>query len=100
MTFYDITDPPVESALTNIPVPLLRKAIAILGKTGRSQMIAISDGEGVRFLAKSKCMRYIAFIETLAAYHLVFKSFAVRDRKPESFPNSRIEPFSTVIPDM
>jgi ESCRT-II complex subunit VPS25 len=62
MTFYDITDPPVESALTSIPVPLLRKAIAILGKTGRSQMIAITDGEGVRFLAKSKCMGYIAFI--------------------------------------
>ena len=52
MTFYDITDPPVETALTNIPVPLLRKAIAILGKTNRSQMIAITDGEGVRFLAK------------------------------------------------
>ena len=52
MTFYDITDPPVESDLTNIPVPLLRKAIAILGKTGRSQMISITDGEGVRFLAK------------------------------------------------
>ncbi|PPQ69585.1 hypothetical protein CVT25_000959 [Psilocybe cyanescens] len=54
LTFYDITDPPLESALTNIPVPLLRKAIAILGKTGRSQMIAIADGEGVRFLARSK----------------------------------------------
>ena len=54
MTFYDITDPPVESTLTNIPVPLLRKAIGILGKTGRSQMIAIADGEGVRFLTKSK----------------------------------------------
>ena len=49
MTFYDITDPPIESALTNIPVPLLRKAINILGKTGRSQMIAIADGEGYGF---------------------------------------------------
>ena len=54
MTFYDITDPPVESALTNIPAPLLRKAIGILGKTNRSQMISIADGEGVRFLTKSK----------------------------------------------
>lgn len=73
MTFYDITDPPIESALTNIPVPLLRKAIAILGKTGRSQMISITDGEGVRFLAKSKCMQYIAFIEYLAVcYFLTF----------------------------
>ncbi|CAA7265161.1 unnamed protein product [Cyclocybe aegerita] len=54
LTFYDITDPPIESPLTNIPIPLLRKAIAILGKTGRSQLIAIADGEGVRFLPRSK----------------------------------------------
>ncbi|PPQ68068.1 hypothetical protein CVT26_007351 [Gymnopilus dilepis] len=54
LTFYDITDPPVDSPLTNIPVPLLRRAIAILGKTGRSQMIAIPDGEGVRFLPRAK----------------------------------------------
>jgi len=54
LTFYDITDPPLESLLMNIPVPLLRKAISILGKTGRSQMIAIADGEGVRFLARAK----------------------------------------------
>jgi len=54
LTFYDITDPPIESPLTNIPIPLLRKAIAILGKTGRSQIIAIPDGEGVRFLPRSK----------------------------------------------
>jgi len=54
LTFYDITDPPLESPLTNIPIPLLRSAIAILGKTGRSQTIAIPDGEGVRFLPRSK----------------------------------------------
>jgi ESCRT-II complex subunit VPS25 len=54
LTFYDITDPPVESALTNIPIPLLRKAISILGKTSRAQMIAIADGEGVRFLTRAK----------------------------------------------
>ena len=70
MTFYDITDPPVKSALTNIPVPLLRKAIAILGKTFRSQVIAVADGEGVRFLSKSKCMSYNAFIESQAVYLL------------------------------
>ena len=75
MTFYDITDPPIESALTNIPVPLLRKAIAVLGKTGRSQTIAIADGEGVRFLAKSKCMGYIVFIETLAMRYLLPSCF-------------------------
>ncbi|KAF9472854.1 ESCRT-II complex, vps25 subunit [Pholiota conissans] len=54
MTFYDITDPPLESLLTNIPLSLLRKAIGILGKTNRSQIIAIADGEGVRFLSRSK----------------------------------------------
>ncbi|KJA23496.1 hypothetical protein HYPSUDRAFT_66183 [Hypholoma sublateritium FD-334 SS-4] len=54
LTFYDITDPPLESLLTGIPISLLRKAISILSKTGRSQTIAIADGEGVRFLARSK----------------------------------------------
>ncbi|KAF8645062.1 hypothetical protein AX16_008120 [Volvariella volvacea WC 439] len=51
LTFYDITDPPVESPLTNIPIVLLKKAISILAKTGRAQLIAIADGEGVRFFA-------------------------------------------------
>ena len=49
LTFYEITDPPVESPLSDIPVALLRKAIAVLTKTGRAQMIEIADGEGVRF---------------------------------------------------
>ncbi|GLB41895.1 putative ESCRT-II complex vps25 subunit [Lyophyllum shimeji] len=51
LTFYDITDPPIESELTGIPIPLLRKAISILGKTGRAQMIGVADGEGVRLFA-------------------------------------------------
>ncbi|KAF9014096.1 ESCRT-II complex subunit-domain-containing protein [Cyathus striatus] len=51
LTFLDITDPPLESPLTNIPAPLLRKAISILAKTGRAQLIGIADGEGVRFFA-------------------------------------------------
>jgi len=54
LTFFDITDPPVESPLTNVPISLLRQAISILGKTGRSQMITIADGEGVRFLSRPK----------------------------------------------
>ena len=54
LTFLDITDPPVESPLRNIPISLLRKAISILGKTGRSQIISITDGEGVRFLARAR----------------------------------------------
>ncbi|KAJ7935432.1 ESCRT-II complex vps25 subunit [Mycena leptocephala] len=48
LTFYEITDPPIPSPLSNIPIALLRKAIAVLAKTGRSQLIAVADGEGVR----------------------------------------------------
>ncbi len=51
MTLYEITSPPVESPLSDIPVPLLRKAIANLNKTGRAQMIGVAEGEGVRFFA-------------------------------------------------
>ncbi|KAJ3863254.1 ESCRT-II complex vps25 subunit [Lentinula novae-zelandiae] len=49
MTFYEITDPPIESPLSGLPIPLLRQAITILSKTNRAQIIAIADGEGVRF---------------------------------------------------
>ncbi|TEB22013.1 ESCRT-II complex, vps25 subunit [Coprinellus micaceus] len=54
MTYYEITEPAVPSPLSNIPIPLLRKAIAILAKTNRAQVIAIADGEGVRFFAPAK----------------------------------------------
>lgn len=54
LTFYDITDPPIESPLSNIPIPLLRKAVAILVKSGRAQLIGVADGEGVRFFTPSK----------------------------------------------
>jgi ESCRT-II complex subunit VPS25 len=53
LTFYEITDPPVESPLTGLPISLLRKAINILAKSNRAQLIAIADGEGVRFFAGS-----------------------------------------------
>lgn len=49
MTFYEITDPPIDSPLSGLPIPLLRQAITILSKTNRAQIIAIADGEGVRF---------------------------------------------------
>lgn len=48
LTFYEITDPPVPSALSSVPDVLLRRAIASLARTGRAQLITISDGEGVR----------------------------------------------------
>ncbi|KAG5649414.1 hypothetical protein H0H81_004007 [Sphagnurus paluster] len=54
LTFYDITDPPIDSELTGIPVPLLRKAISVLSKTSRAQMIGVADGEGVRIFAGGK----------------------------------------------
>ena len=49
LTFYEISDPPVPSALSGIPESLLRSAIAVLAKSGRAQLISISDGDGVRF---------------------------------------------------
>ncbi|TFK71434.1 ESCRT-II complex vps25 subunit [Pluteus cervinus] len=51
LTFLDITEPPIESPLTNLPTSLLKKAIAILAKTNRAQLFGIADGEGVRFFA-------------------------------------------------
>jgi ESCRT-II complex subunit VPS25 len=53
LTFYEITDPPIESPVSGIPVGLLRKAVVILGKTGRAQIIGVADGEGVRFFPGS-----------------------------------------------
>ncbi|KAF8892187.1 ESCRT-II complex vps25 subunit [Infundibulicybe gibba] len=51
LTFYDITDPPLESPVSNIPIGLLRKAISILAKSNRAQLIGAADGEGVRFFS-------------------------------------------------
>jgi len=50
MTFYEIVEPPIPSELSNLPIPLLKRAIGILSKTARAQIIAVADGEGVRFL--------------------------------------------------
>jgi ESCRT-II complex subunit VPS25 len=49
MTFYEITSPPVESPLSSVPITLLRKALAVLSKTGRGQVIDGMEGGGVRF---------------------------------------------------
>ncbi|KAI0675586.1 ESCRT-II complex vps25 subunit [Trametes maxima] len=51
LTFYEIVEPPVPSPLSGIPLPILRKAVAVLTKASRAQIIAVPDGEGVRFLA-------------------------------------------------
>ncbi|KIY46655.1 ESCRT-II complex, vps25 subunit [Fistulina hepatica ATCC 64428] len=52
LTLYEITDPPVSSPLSGIPMSLLRHAITILTKSGRAQIIGVADGEGVRFLQR------------------------------------------------
>jgi len=52
LTFYEIMDPPAPSPLSGIPEALLRTAIAILAKSGRAQLISISDGDGVRFFPR------------------------------------------------
>ncbi|KAI0766155.1 ESCRT-II complex vps25 subunit [Trametes elegans] len=51
MTFYEIVEPPVPSELSGLPLPILRKAVGVLTKSSRAQVIAVPDGEGVRFLA-------------------------------------------------
>ena len=50
MTFYEIVEPPIHSELSDLPIPILKKAIAILAKAAKAQIIAVADGEGVRFL--------------------------------------------------
>jgi hypothetical protein len=53
LTFYEISNPPVPSALSGIPESLLRNALSILAKGGRAQLISISDGDGVRFFPRA-----------------------------------------------
>lgn len=53
LTFYEITDPPIDSAMSGVPLSLLRRAISILAKTGRAQILEGADGGGVRFFPAS-----------------------------------------------
>ncbi|KAK7677582.1 hypothetical protein QCA50_010409 [Cerrena zonata] len=50
LTFYEIIEPPVPSPLSGVPMSILRRAINLLIKSNRAQLIAVADGEGVRFL--------------------------------------------------
>jgi ESCRT-II complex subunit VPS25 len=54
LTFYEISDPPILSPLSGIPMPLLRRAITILTRSNRAQTIGLADGEGVRFFAATE----------------------------------------------
>ena len=53
LTLYEIANPPVLSGLSGIPDSLLCNAIAILAKTGRAQLISISDGDGVQLFLRT-----------------------------------------------
>jgi len=52
LTFYEIIEPEVPSQFTDMPLPLLRKALNTLTKTGRAQIIERAEGGGVRFFAR------------------------------------------------
>lgn len=51
LTFYEIQNPSLESDLSGIPTGLLRRAISILTKNQRAQLIEAGDGDGVRFFS-------------------------------------------------
>jgi len=53
LTLYEISNPLVPNALSGIPDSLLRNVIAVLAKSGRAQLISISDGDGVRLFPRS-----------------------------------------------
>ena len=54
LTFYEITEPEIQTELAGLPLPLLRKALSLLVKSGKAQIIesASGDGSGVRFFAR------------------------------------------------
>lgn len=54
LTFYEMSDPPILSPLSGIPISLLRQAITILSRSNLAQIIGVADGEGVRFFAAMK----------------------------------------------
>ena len=51
LTFYEIQNPSLESDLNGIPTGLLRRAISILTRAQRAQLIEAGDGDGVRFFS-------------------------------------------------
>ncbi|PVG04742.1 ESCRT-II complex, vps25 subunit [Serendipita vermifera] len=53
LTFYEIQNPQLESELQDLPAGLLRRAIIILTKSNRAQLIESIDGDGVRLFAGS-----------------------------------------------
>ena len=54
LTFYEISEPEIQTEMSGLPFPLLRKALALLIKSGKAQIIegGSGDGSGVRFFAR------------------------------------------------
>lgn len=53
LTFFEIQFPALPSELSDIPTLLLRKAIDVLRRNNRAQIIESADGGGVRFFTGS-----------------------------------------------
>jgi len=51
LTFYEIQEPELPSALTGIPTPLLKRAIQTLIRSGRAQTLEGAEGGGVRLFS-------------------------------------------------
>jgi len=49
LTFYEVQYPEIPSELSDVPMALLRRAIDVLRKTNRAQIIESAEGGGVRF---------------------------------------------------
>jgi len=49
LTLYEVQYPELPSELSDIPTTLLRRAIDVLRKTNRAQIIESAEGGGVRF---------------------------------------------------
>lgn len=49
LTLYEVQYPELPSELSNIPTTLLRRAIDVLRRTNRAQIIESAEGGGVRF---------------------------------------------------
>ncbi|KZT51939.1 hypothetical protein CALCODRAFT_442356 [Calocera cornea HHB12733] len=51
LTLFEISNPPVPSELSDIPEPLLRRAVGVLQRSGKAQVIEGEGGGGVRIFA-------------------------------------------------
>ncbi|PAV20069.1 ESCRT-II complex vps25 subunit [Pyrrhoderma noxium] len=57
LTFYELSNPPIPTSFSGLPDVILRRAVTYLSKSARAQVIAVTDGEGVRFFAGNSSRR-------------------------------------------